>query len=53
VVGLATAAQDLLQVELTDSEQVILIPFVDEIVPIVDLITKRLEIVPPPGLLDL
>jgi hypothetical protein len=26
---------------------------VDEIVPIVDLITKRLEIVPPPGLLDL
>jgi len=53
VVGLATAAQDLLQVQLTDSEQVILIPFVDEIVPIVDLTTKRLEIVPPAGLLDL
>ena len=53
VVGLATAAQDLLQVQLTDSEQVILIPFVDEIVPIVDLTTKRLEIVPPPGLLHL
>ncbi len=53
VVGLATAAQDLLQVQLTDSEQVILIPFVDEIVPVVDLEAKRLEVVPPPGLLDL
>ncbi|MBP0001526.1 MAG: ribosome maturation factor RimM [Cyanobacteria bacterium SID2] len=31
----------------------VLIPFVKAIVPVVDLAAKRLEITPPPGLLDL
>jgi 16S rRNA processing protein RimM len=31
----------------------ILIPFVMTIVPIVDIVNKRIEITPPPGLLDL
>jgi 16S rRNA processing protein RimM len=31
----------------------VLIPFVKAIAPIVDLETKRIEIAPPPGLLDL
>lgn len=31
----------------------LLIPFVKEIVPLVDLTERRLEITPPPGLLDL
>ena len=31
----------------------VLIPFVKEIVPVVDLEQKRMEIVPPPGLLEL
>ncbi len=53
VIGLAAAAQDLLEVKLTDSEQVLWIPFVDEIVPVVDLVARRVEIEPPPGLLEL
>jgi 16S rRNA processing protein RimM len=31
----------------------LLIPFVKEIVPVVDLTQKRVEITPPPGLLEL
>ncbi len=31
----------------------VLIPFVKEIVPVVDLAQKRLEVVPPPGLLEI
>lgn len=62
------AGNDLLQVELypaaledpqensapkKNSPQTVLIPFVKEIVPIVDLTQGRLEITPPPGLLNL
>ncbi|MBD1851642.1 ribosome maturation factor RimM [Leptolyngbya sp. FACHB-711] len=36
-----------------ESAKTVLIPFVKEIVPIVDLVQRRVEIVPPPGLLDL
>lgn len=54
------AGNDLLEVTL-DSESKeepgkkskVLIPFVKEIVPLVDLTAKRIEIVPPDGLLDL
>lgn len=31
----------------------LLIPFVEEIVPVVDLSAKRIELTPPPGLIDL
>ena len=36
-----------------DKPKTILIPFVMTIVPIVDIVNKRIEINPPPGLLDL
>jgi 16S rRNA processing protein RimM len=42
--------QDLLAVESSKGE--ILIPFVYEIVPLVDIKTKQITITPPEGLLD-
>lgn len=44
-------AQDLLAVEREDASEV-LVPFVREIVPTVDLAAKRITIVPPLGLLE-
>lgn len=60
VIGLQTYAQDLLEIRLirhddsdgkTNDGETILIPFVDPLVPIVDLENQRIEIDPPPGLL--
>ena len=53
VVDLKTQAQDLLEVKLTESDRTVLIPFVDAIVPLVDLEAGRVEITPPPGLFTL
>ncbi len=48
------ASNDLLAVTLTNNpEKTVLIPFVEALVPVVDLDGDRLEIDPPPGLLDL
>jgi 16S rRNA processing protein RimM len=52
------AGNDLLEVELSTSEaaakpKLVLIPFVHEIVPVVDLFQNRIEITPPAGLIDL
>jgi len=47
-----TAANDLLEVNL-DTGKKLLVPFAKAIVPIVDLEGDRIEIDPPPGLLDL
>jgi 16S rRNA processing protein RimM len=49
------AGNDLLEVKLEHPQKssTILIPFVKEIVPVVDLLQRRVEITPPPGLLDL
>jgi 16S rRNA processing protein RimM len=48
------AGHDLLEVKkVTPEGKTILIPFVEAIVPIVDLEQRRIEIIPPPGLLDL
>jgi 16S rRNA processing protein RimM len=44
---------DLLEVQVDGRSQPLLIPFVNQIVPIVDLNNRRIEITPPPGLLDL
>ncbi|MCP3427023.1 ribosome maturation factor RimM [Rothia sp. AR01] len=53
VTGLQTgAAQDLLRLELADGAEV-LVPFVEEIVPEVDLDAGRVVVCPPPGLLEL
>lgn len=52
VVDLYIAGRDLLQIELIQGGKVF-IPFVEEIVPIVDVVGNKIEITPPPGLLDL
>ena len=65
VVDILPSGHDLLEVKFdpdfvtnneefkTDKEQkTVLIPFVMEIVPVVDLATRRVEITPPPGLLS-
>ena len=59
VIDVIPAGNDLLEVELDDSEKkekrkkTVLIPFVMAIAPIVDLETSRIEITPPPGLLEI
>lgn len=62
VVDVISAGNDLLEVKLyqpneeqskAKSQKTVLIPFVNEIVPVVDLAAKRVEIIPPPGLLEL
>ena len=52
VVSIASAGNDLLEIQLQASpETTILVPFVEELVPIVDLNQGKIEIVPLPGLL--
>ncbi|MBD2296664.1 ribosome maturation factor RimM [Anabaena sphaerica FACHB-251] len=59
VVDLMPSGHDLLEVKLDASfaedkaGKTILIPFVMEIVPVVDLENRRVEITPPPGLLSI
>jgi 16S rRNA processing protein RimM len=60
VVDIFTAGHDLLEIKLIEStslevnqEKKVLIPFVYEIVPLIDLEKKRIEINPPKGLLEL
>ena len=57
VTDVIPAGHDLLQVTKITPEgeksKTILIPFVEAIVPVVDLDRQRIEITPPPGLLNL
>jgi 16S rRNA processing protein RimM len=53
VESLIPTGQDLLEIRLDATGTCTLLPFVEAIVPVVDLATGRLEITPPPGLLDL
>jgi 16S rRNA processing protein RimM len=61
VVDVITAGHDLLEVEPPSQEESkkgksskkILIPFVKAIAPVVDLSARRIEITPPPGLLEI
>lgn len=62
VVDVISAGNDLLQVEMHQQNEpvtsekslkTVLIPFVKEIAPVVDLSSRRIEITPPPGLLEL
>jgi 16S rRNA processing protein RimM len=46
------AGNDLLEVKLHDAKTPVLIPFVEAIVPVVDLAQRRIEITPPPGLIE-
>lgn len=50
VTDIISAGNDLLEVKKED--RVALIPFVAEIVPVVDLGQKRIEVIPPKGLVD-
>lgn len=52
VVDVLPAGNDLLEVKLDATATTVLIPFVEAIVPVVDLAQKRIEITPPPGLID-
>jgi len=52
VINVFPAGNDLLEVQRNQpSQATVLIPLVKEIVPVVDLANRRLEITPPPGLL--
>ncbi len=51
VISVVPAGNDLLEVKINTSQETVLIPLVREIVPIVDLENKRIEITPPLGLL--
>lgn len=59
VVDVIPAGNDLLEVQLHQSvasskgQKTVLIPFVKEIVPVVDIQNGRVEITPPEGLLEL
>jgi 16S rRNA processing protein RimM len=55
VVDVFTTAHDILVVQPQpgSNQKEILIPFVEEIVPVVDLPQQRIEVIPPPGLLEL
>ncbi|CEJ45690.1 ribosome maturation factor RimM [Umezakia ovalisporum] len=66
VVDVISAGNDLLEVKLHEENDIVeaeklhskspkhlLIPFVKEIAPVVDLQCRRIEITPPPGLLEL
>jgi 16S rRNA processing protein RimM len=52
VSNVMTAGNDLLEVTCPDQERPILIPFVAAIVPLVDLAQHRIEVTPPPGLIE-
>ncbi|WP_448561194.1 ribosome maturation factor RimM [Trichothermofontia sp.] len=58
VTNVFSAGNDLLEVKRTTAvgqanlTDPVLIPFVKAIVPVVDLVQQRIEITPPPGLLD-
>lgn len=56
VTDVIPAGNDLLEVQLAagaaTQPTTVLIPFVKAIVPVVDLSDRRIEITPPPGLLD-
>ena len=57
VVDVFSAGNDLLEVKLKQSndkkQKTVLIPFVKAIAPVVDLESRRIEITPPPGLLEI
>ncbi|PMB04369.1 ribosome maturation factor RimM, partial [Fischerella thermalis CCMEE 5328] len=53
VVDVIAAGNDLLEVKLHQQQTAVLIPFVKAITPTVDLEARRIEITPPPGLLEI
>ena len=52
VISVMSAGNDLLEVHNLERDQIELIPFVEAIAPLVDITQKRIEVIPPKGLLD-
>ena len=56
VIDVIPAGNDLLEVKLSEpknpKQPTVLVPFVNEIVPVVDLVARKVEITPPPGLIE-
>lgn len=56
VTDVLSAGNDLLEVKLSEpknpKQPTVLVPFVNEIVPVVDLVARKVEITPPPGLIE-
>ena len=53
VINLENEKNNLLVIQLLENQKKVLVPFVSEIVPLVDLKNNYIEIKPPKGLLDL
>ncbi len=53
VCDLITEKNNLIVIKLTKNNREILIPFVKEIIPVIDLKNKYVVVTPPPGLFDL
>jgi 16S rRNA processing protein RimM len=53
VVDIIPTGHDLLEVQLCDKSKTVLIPFVTAIVSVVDIQNQRVEVILPPGLLEL
>ena len=56
VADIFTAGHEILVVNApngNDKTTEVMIPFVKEIVPVVDILNRRIEILPPPGLIEL
>lgn len=52
VISVMSAGNDLLEVQNLERDQIELIPFVEAIAPLVDIPQKRIEVIPPKGLID-
>jgi 16S rRNA processing protein RimM len=52
VISIMSAGNDLLEVRNLERDQIELIPFVEAIAPFVDIQQKRIEVIPPKGLID-
>jgi 16S rRNA processing protein RimM len=52
VISIIAAGNDLLEVRNLENNEIELIPFVEAIAPFVDINQKRIEVIPPRGLID-
>ena len=53
IINLENEKNNLLVIQLLKNDKKVLIPFVKEIVPVVDIKNRFIVITPPPGLLEL
>ena len=53
IINLENEKNNLLVIQLLKNTKKVLVPFVKEIVPVVDIKNKYILITPPPGLLEL